>query len=356
MNVNMKRSLILSVLGLLLMTLPAQAARVEVQVPPGVMSVSLLSAGTLPVLGHMRQSLEAEQRELDERFGVQALAEKLAQTETLIVKRRKTYEDTVASTRHRYLSQITVEVLSAEAFISPEASALGEITFTYRITNQTDRIVSDLVYAPRVGGISLPTSSRQMLELSHPDTLKFGIAPGKTLSNQGASPERFTFFIGELKSDQLAFIRKHIRENFHLDLKDLHFVERIDYKGQTATMDVEQAFAATLKPLKGSLDEALALRGKRQRDYQQAEAAFTEQLEEAHKRFSQVAFDLRHAAVRFSSPVANKHRCILNDIPPGTYLVYAPQGDGQALLQEITVPAGKLQLNLETTTKDPFLP
>jgi len=334
----------------------SHAARLQVRVPAGIPKVSLLSPGTDPVLDHLRGRLNEDLKTFDDQYHVEALKKETEVAQKSSDERLNAYKQGGKAIREEYIAKLSFRITRVSAFISPESSALGEIAFNYVATNHSDRIVSDVVYVPRIGTLKIPTQSKLVLEFMDSSTLKSGLAPGRSLGNAENNPERFSFFIGELSKTDLEKIRANLNRDFAIDVQDIHFASTIEYKDQGKVMDAEHAFQARLKELELASEAARKEAEAKLAVYHKALSDYNKAKEGSVKTFAESAQELKKDSVRFTGSVDEKHRSIFEDIPAGTYFIYASDGKGKAVFQEVRVKNGRQKMKIEKVVRDPFQP
>ncbi|MDT8273109.1 MAG: hypothetical protein RRA35_07925, partial [Desulfomonilia bacterium] len=223
--------------------------------------------------------------------------------------------------------------------------------------NSSDRIITDITFRPSIGSKVLPTTTALVLEFIHPQTLKLGLAPGETMTNNGHDPERFQFFIGNLSQEVLQQIRSDLSGSFAIEVLDLHFSSEKGYKGHIRVMDVEEAFEAQLKPIRNTLMKTETELASRRNALALAQEAFSSDRRKVMAEYTSAVEKLKRSSLRYKSAVdSKKGRSIFEDINVGTYLLYATNETGEAIFEEINVHEGKNQLMIHALRKDPFLP
>ncbi len=347
----------LTMLLIILTGLPAGAAELKLKLPSGTRDAVLLSAGTQAVLDHLHAGLDGKLAELDRRFGISALEQQQAGLEQTIAATTTQRKDRIHDIREEYLAKLDVKVLSARTEVSLESSSMGQIYFTYAITNRSDRTLAYLHYDPVVGDINIPTSSRLILELIDFESMLFGLAPGGTLSNAETAPEEFPFFAAELTQDQIDFLRKNINKQLKLHVSDLTFVKRVDYKGQVRELTLEQAFAGDLKKYDKRIADAEADLQTCRQKLEKARAGHAAEKKVLEEIFSRESSQLMEAALRQKSASAKNDTYVFEDLAPGDYIVYARAAGDKAVFEKITLSGeGRTSINLSATRKDPFSP
>jgi hypothetical protein len=132
--------------------------------------------------------------------------------------KKKAYSDRLNAIRNNYLSLVSVTIHSVKANINPSTSTLGDVSFYFTARNNSDRIVTDIIYKPLIKGRGLSTTTSLVLEFLDPRTMKSGLGARETMTNQGHEAEKFTFFIGRYHSrpqgppDRL---REEVRHKHH---------------------------------------------------------------------------------------------------------------------------------------------
>jgi hypothetical protein len=329
-------------------------ARLQLEVPPGMTDVYLLSSGTPSVLKHLQDQLNLSLDQLNTRYQIERLAEQKEKATNLVKGKKRAYANKLSSLQTQYIASLSLNILSTDAEVSPSSSALGDVSFFYSIKNNSDRIITDITYKPKIGGITLPTTSSLMLDLIHPQTLKSGLGPKETISNKGHEPERFSFFIGELSKEELKKIQSEIKKDFTIEVIDMHFTKEKDYKGQTEVLEFEGAFNSQLKPLQIAIADAEADEQSKKISFSNALSKFNKAKETVMNKHKKSLEDLKKTSVRYQIRPDEKNLCILENIPAKKYIVYSRKTNGQALFTEITVEDRKNKLMLNTMIKDPF--
>ncbi|HOS96679.1 MAG TPA: hypothetical protein PLR71_00530 [Deltaproteobacteria bacterium] len=342
----------------LMLLLPADihAARVVVAVPQGISEVRLLSAGTAAVLDLLRERLQIQLKDSSERTQVDRLEREVAQATAAITSAEKAYADQIEALRKQYIRDISLTIHSADDQITPE-SALGEIAFVYTVHNGSNRIISDITYKPQVGALNLPITSSLVMEFLNPRTLIYGLGPGESLSNQGGDPERFSFFLSELKGNEIKQIKASMPAGFSIQITDIHFVSQKGYKGQSKIMDVSEAFAGQLWAYRSAAQEARDSHTRKTEALARAKKVFASETKGSLDEFRSRSSDLKTTSVRYRASVKPKKlTATMDPVVPGKYFVYAPATRGKAAFQEVSVTRGTTKLTIETLKKDPFEP
>jgi hypothetical protein len=350
------RSIICVVCSILIFPCVLPAAKLQLEVPPGLTEVYLLSAGTPVVLEHLRGQFEHSLGQLSVNYQIDLLKEQAEKATALVKEKEQAYSRKFDSLKQQYLDSISVSIISSDAEIFPASSALGEVSFFYTIKNLSDRIISDITYKPKIGGITLPTTSALILDLIHPVTLKSGLGPKETLSNKGHEPEHFSFFIGELSREELKKIRSELQKDFSIDIVDMHFTKKKGYKGQTNVVGFKEAFIDQLNLLQISIERAQADEHTKKASYNKAFARFSEDKDAELLRYRKSLEELKKTAIRYQERVDEKNRCTFESIPAGTYFVYAPNAQGIAIFEQTSVKEHKNNLMIGEMIKDPFAP
>lgn len=350
------KSLISTVCFMLLFPCISTAAVLQLEIPQGLSDVYLLSPGTPSMLQHLRSQHEHAIEYIKQQYRIDTLKTLTEKADAIVKRYKQDYAAKLASLRHHYLDSVSLTIVSSEAELSPASSALGEISFIYRITNNSDRIITDISYTPMIAGIKLPTTSALILELIHPLTLKSGLGPGETLTNKGHDPEHFSFFIGELTKEEIKKIQSGIDKDFTIKIQNMHFTDKKGYKGQTTVMDFEQAFPSQLRQGRDAIQKAQTEKQEKVSSLNKAMAEYNEDKEKEFLRYKKSLEDLRKTAVRHQTQLDEKKRCTFENIASGTYYVYAHTQGGQTVFSEITVKDTKTKLVLNDMTKDPFMP
>jgi len=351
----MKRWIVLMLGVLILFPCPGGAATLKLVVPAGFKDVSLLSPGTSAVLDHLRGRLNGSLEALSAQYNIAGLKQELDTAQALSANRREVYRQGGKAIRDQYISKLDITITSATANLSSESS-MGEIVFTYTATNRSDRIISDVIYTPRIGEKKIPVASKLVLEFIDTKTLKSGLAPGQSIGNTPENPERFTFFVGEISKQDMQYIKANIGSAFALDIHDLHFMNAVGYKDQSQILDAEHAFQARLRELEEGGATAQRDAETKAEAYAKAVRAFNLAKEESVKRFKAEAAELKSASRRASATADKKNRCVFNDIEPGSYYVYASNGQGKAVFQPVEVGQGRSKKRIKAVVRDPFLP
>jgi len=332
------------------------AARLQLEVPQGLTEVYLLSAGTPSILEHLKGQMEQSVGHLGTKYQIDLLKDQAEQATMLVKEKKKAYSHKFNVLRQQYLDSISLSILSSDAEIFPSSSALGEVSFFYTIKNNSDRIISDITYIPKIGDITLPTTSSLILELIHPTTLKSGLGPKETLSNKGHEPEHFSFFIGELSKEEIKKIRSEFQRIFTLEIVDMHFTKKKGYKGQADVMGFKEAFVDQIELLQTSIKKARNEEQTKTASYNKAFAQFSKERDEELIRYRNSLEDLKKSAIRYQSRVDEKNRCAFENISAGTYFVYASNAQGRTIFEQRTIKENKNKIVINNMIKDPFAP
>jgi len=344
--------LIIFVIG----TADAYAVDLNILVPSGTDGVELLSPGTPQVLSHMRRELKANLDSLARKHDIIRLKTEADSAGALYVSRKKEYETRVNKIKEYYISKLVIRITNARAVIAPDASVMGEVSFCYTARNSSDRVIASVTYRPRIGSIFVPTPSPLVLEFLDPGTLKFGLAPGKEVSVNIDQPERLSFFIGELSAKDIDYIRRNISREFHLDVVDIRFADKVGYKDQTKIMDVSQAFAGRLRPLMERLRQLHAMAREKDAMYKEALLEYNNEKTELLKEFVTNATSLKHSALRYKCRAQGSGRFTVEGVAPGRYVLYANRPNGMAIFYTVDVKAKAQTVKVQSIRKDPFMP
>jgi len=349
---------VLSAITCILLFLPVNcfSAKLIVTVPSGITEVEILSPGTLAVLDHLRGRLHSQLKAVNDHYQVRRIEAEVKNLSLKVTESDKAYNEKIDALRKQYIARVPITIHSASAQINSE-SALGEITFFFTARNNSDRIISDIIYKPLVGNTPLPITTMLVLELMNPKTLISGLAPGESLSNQGSDPEKLSFFLGELKDKDINRIKGAMPNGFSIDVTDIHFVSQKGYKGQTKIMDVKEAFAETLKAYQSASQQARDEYRVKSEDLIKAKTLYEKDTIGAIDDFRFRSNDLKKSSVRYKVAVDPiKNRADIESIGPGNYFIYAPATPGKSIFEQITVGDGKNKLKIEKLKKDPFEP
>jgi hypothetical protein len=333
----------------------ADGAKVIVIVPDGMNEVSLLSQGTAEMLRFIHSKYEADIKRLEARYNISELKNQVDKSSILSRSEHDAMALKVQDIRNEYISRVSIKIDKVNPFISPESSATGEIEFTYTATNYSDRIIADIIYSPVIGKMEIQTSSKLVLDFVDRSTFKAGLAPGKTMITTEKDPDRFSFVIGQMNKNDLAFVRKNVEKGLSLKIKDIHFTNSIEYKDQSKVLTIEEAFPARLKDLivmtsseKKAAEEDLNKYNKAREDYDSAKSA-------SLMEFNREAGELKKSAVRYTSKSDKKGRAVFKEVLPGNYFIYGNK-DGRVVFKEISVKNARLKVKATELQKDPFKP
>jgi hypothetical protein len=351
----MKRALTTAVL-IFLAPAVLCAASFQCVLPPGIGEAHLLSEGTGAVLDYLKAGYQAEIEDAIERHRVRELEKQAAKVRETLAAKKRAYDDKFSSLRREYLSSLTITLESIDVALSPSSSALGDVTFSYTAKNNSDKIVTDIIYLPLIKDISLPTTTSLVLEFISPTTLISGIGPGETLTNRGHDPERFSFFISELSPEEIAILGKDAGGAFDIEILDMHFADRKGYKGQVAVKDFTAAFSRELGPFLSAIESAEADSRARERTHANALAAFNAESDRAAEKLGLQLTDLRKSSVRHSARPDKKNRFIFEGVSRGSYYLYASDRKGGAVFEKIEVKGESRQADYTDMGKDPFVP
>lgn len=350
------RPMVILLCVLFLVPSNSYAARLVVTVPRGIQEIRLLSPGTSAVLDFLKERLNVNLKSSSDRNQVERLEKEVQLAATAITEANKTHAEKIEALRKQYIDKVHITIHSASNHISPE-SALGDITFFYTADNTSDRIISDIIYKPVIGDIALPITTSLVLEFINPKNLIFGLAPGESLSNKGTDPEHFSFFLSELKAQDIKRIQSSMPGGFSIQVTDIHFVSQKGYKGQSGVMDVREAFPGLLGPYQAAVQRAQEQDRALREQLSKAKKLHERETRESINEFKAKAYDLKKSSVRYKGVVdQKKNRLSFEPIEPGTYIVYAPSGNGMAIFQEVTIDDGHNKLKIEALKKDPFEP
>ena len=351
----MYKYLIFSIMFLIL-PCSGNTAELYIKTSKGANNVQLLSPGTSSVLDHMHANLDTKLKNLEARYKIEQLKKDVDKAKAWEAQLSERCKDEVISIKDRYISKISIEIVSARAEISPESSALGEIVFSYTAKNNSDRIIGDIVYRPMIGDIVAPTPSTLILEFIDPKTFKFGLPPGGTITNMPGGLERVSFFIEEISNRQLEFIKAHISDSFRIDIIDLRFLNKIGYKDQTKVMDVEEAFKSQLKSLLDMARQAQVSRKMKEEGYKKALDEYNQARDKVVAQFKNASGELGRASFRYGAKEDKNNKYMFKKITQGRYIVYAKAGKDLAIFQPVEIRDTKQELTVDNIIKDPFLP
>ncbi len=350
------RLLLTTICFLLLLPINALPARLVLAVPQGISDVALLSPGTLAVLDHLKERLKLQLKEESNRYQISNLESEVKASALQVAQSDKAYKEKIDSLRKQYISKVSVTIHSANAQITT-ASALGEITFTYTAHNNSDKIISDIIYKPLIGNIPLPITTMLVLEFINSKNLISGLAPGESLTNQGSDPEHLSFFLSELTDKDVNRIKASMPGGFSFEVIDIHFVSQKGYKGQTKVMDVKEAFADVLGAYQASSVRVHDENKEKTQALATAKGLYERDTKGTINDFKARSNELKKASIRYQGDIdPKKNRASIESIKPGKYYVYATSTPGKAIFEEITIEQGKNKIKIETQKKDPFEP
>ncbi len=332
------------------------AGSLRCTLPPEIPVAYLLSGGTQAVIEHYKAQSDAEIAELSRRYRIDALAAEVKKAEELLIRKNQAYADRLASLREKYLSSLEISLEAADASVSPSSSALGDLEYFYTARNKSDKIVTDITYRPLIRGINLPTTTSLVLEFIHPRLMVSGIGPGETMTNRGHEPERFSFFISELSKDEINALKKDAAHLFSIEIIDMHFADRKGYKGQIEIQDFVSAFPNQLKPLLLDIKSAEAELKARRDSLSRATASFNSEKDRVLEDFRKSLAGLRKTSVRSSARPDKKNRFLFDNVPSGTYYLYAGNGRGSAVFEKVVIDDENRQEAYTDMKKDPFAP
>lgn len=350
------RLLLTTICFLLLLPINAFPARLILTLPQGISEVELLSPGTLAVLDHLKERLNSQLKEVNNLYQINKLEAEMRASALRVAQSDNAYKEKIDSLRKQYISKVPITIHSANAQITT-ASALGEITFTYTAHNNSDKIISDIIYKPLIGNTPLPITTMLVLELINSKNLIFGLAPGESLTNQGSDPEHLSFFLSELTDKDVNRIKASMTNGFSFEVTDIHFVSQKGYKGQSKVMDVKEAFADVLKAYQAASVRAHDENKEKTGALATAKGLYEHDTKGTISDFKTRSNDLKKASVRYQGDIdPKKNRATIQSIKPGKYYVYAPSTAGKAIFEKITIEAGTNKIKIETQKKDPFEP
>ncbi len=331
---------------------PAWATEVEVKLPAGYASAQLLSPGTGAVLKHYRSQLDRELKRLDAQFQLTQRQAELEQAELKLATSRTQLNQQTAMLRQASIARVRIQTHSAAVTDLGSSSTMGDIDFFYTVTNNTGHIVGSLVYQPMVGQLRIPTTSNLYLDLIDFATMRFGLVPGASLSNQGFHPERLSFFAGELKGGQLAEIKRSIASDFRLEIVDIKFLRQTGYKGQTQELSFDEAFAGELGPLRAAVSQAERELARARELAAETSRGLAAAKQQDVSRFAQAAGILQISSRRYQASQAR-----FTGVEPGTYWLYAKGPGGWAIFEKVWIHDARRQKIKSTNMRpDPFKP
>ena len=333
----------------------AEGAKVTATVPPGMDEVFLLSQGTAEMLRFIHAKYDSHIKGLEALYKISDLKN---QVDNSIMTSRSDGDSVatkVQGIRNEYISRVSIIINKVKPFISPETTAMGEIEFTYTATNNSDRIIADIVYSPVIGKMKIQTPSKQVLDFLDRTTLKAGLAPGKTMTTTEADPDSFSFLIGQMNKNDLSYVRGNAERKLSLKIDDIHFTNSIEYKDQSKVLTVEEAFPARLKDMVARNSSEKKLAEENLINYKKAQERFEAEKSASLLEFNREAEELKKSALRYTSKADKKGRAVFKEVLPGNYFIYAIK-DGRAVFKEISVKNARLKIKASELQKDPFKP
>jgi len=350
------RKLCLAVCLLGFFPIGAYAAGLNVTVPPGVEEVQVLSPGTAAVLDHIKYQFRDKLRVIEDKYQVSRLDGEVKAASGKMGSTDKAYQEKIEALRKEAISKVSITIQSANIDISPQ-SALGEIAYFYTVKNNSDKIISNVVYKPLLNNSPLAITSSLVLEFINPANLIFGLAPGETLSNQGHDPEHVSFFNNEIVGKNVQQIKSSLPASFTLSIMDIHFLNQKGYKDQTKEMGVKEAFAGQLKPYETAYQQAKNEYVEKTEGLRNARKLFNNESKGIIKEYDTQLTSLKKASVRSRAQVdAKKTRASIKSIEPGKYYLYGTGPGKKAFFKEITIEEGRNKVEIKSLAKDPFLP
>ena len=333
----------------------ADGSKVIAVVSPGMDEVFLMSQGTAEILGFIHKKFNSDIKGLEARYNLPELKARADKESMSSRSDNEAMTMKLQSIRNEYISKIGIKIDKVRPFISPETSATGEIEFTYTALNNSDRIIADVIYTPVIGKMQIQTSSKLVLDFVDRGTLKAGIAPGKTMITTEKDPDSFSFLIGQLNKNDLAYIRENAEKGLSLKITDIHFTNSIEYKDQSKVLTVEEAFPERLKDLISRTSSEKVSAQEDTIKYKEAQKEFDVAKSATLMEFTREAGELRKSAVRYTSKADKKGRAVFKEVLPGNYFIYGIK-DGQAVYKEISVKNSRLKVKAAELQKDPFKP
>jgi hypothetical protein len=341
---------------LLILPLNAHPARLIVTAPPGTTEVRLLSPGTLTVLDHIKAVFNGKLKIVDEKCQVAKLEREGKETAVKVESADKAYKEKIEALRREYISKVSITVHTVNLEITPQ-SALGDVTYTYTVKNNSDRIISDVVYKPLLNKNPLSITSSLVLEFINPGNLVFGLGPGESLTNQGHDPEHLSFFLNELAGRDMKQIQASLPGSFTINISDIHFLSQKGYKDQVKELGVKEAFAGQLKPFEAAFQQAQDDSKSKTMALSSAKKLFESETRGIMEDYRSQLRDLKRASVRYEGSVdQKKNKARIESIKPGQYYLYAVSQNKQAFFDKITIQSGKNKIEINTMKKDPFEP
>lgn len=331
------------------------AARLQCTLPQGISKMYILSSGTAAVIEHFKAQAEAGIAKFQTAYQIDALENQTVKADSGIQEKKKLYTERVSNLRKEYISKLTITLSSVRGSMTPSSSALGDVTYYYTARNNSDRVITDITYKPLVDGKGLPTTTLLVLEFIDPTTLKSGLGPHETMTNVGHDPEKFSFFIGEIAQEEIKNLKKDLEIRFGIKIVDMHFSSQKDYKGQFKPQTFEEAFSAQLRPLRIAIEQAEANNKAIKNVNAQALREFAEQRDGILGSLKKRLVELKKTSIRYTASPDKKNRYVFDDVVPGTYYVYAADGNGKAVFEKITIGEKKQKKAYTQMKKDPFL-
>lgn len=353
----MTRKLLIVALLIFALPFPLPAARLLCSLPRGLPSAFLLSGGTLAMMDYEKARAQAALRKLESEYRIDGSGAGTKKGSGQAALARQAYQARAEALRKHCISLLNIRLVSVRADINPSSSALAEVAYVYAAKNSSDRIITDVSYRPLMSGKPLSTTSTFVLEFMDPATMKSGLGPGETLTNQGHDPEKFSFFLSEVSPEEARAMQSGFDRKFSIEVVDMHFTDRKDYKGQFKPQTFEEAFAPALAPLGRTVKQAEA----RAKALDESESRVLREFRARKDALTAQEFraleGLKKSAVRSSATPDRKGRCVFTDVAPGTYFLYAGNGSGRAVFEKITVGSErKLRKTVTGMKKDPFVP
>jgi hypothetical protein len=346
-----------SALSFLLLIIPVSlsAARLQCTLPQGTSEMHILSGGTAAVIEYFRAQSDAQIMKLRTDYQIEALENQTTKADAVIQEKKKLYADRVSSLRREYISKLTITLRSIQGSITPSSSALGDVTYFFTAKNNSDRVITDITYRPLVDGKGLPTTTLLILEFIDPATMKSGLGPHEAMTNLGHDPEKFSFFIGEISQEELKNLKKDFDKRFGITIVDMHFSDQKGYKGQFKPQTFEEAFPGQLRPLQIAIEQAETHDKVIKNANAKALKEFTGQKNRILDSLKKSLSELKVSSIRYTASPDKKNRYVFNDVSPGTYFVYASDGNGKAVFEKIAIGEKKQKRTYTQMKKDPFL-
>ncbi len=334
----------------------AHAAGLTVTVPSGIEEVQVLSPGTSAVLDHIKSQYRSKLKAIEDKYQVSRLDSEAKAAAGKRDAADKAYQEKIEALRKEAISKISIIIKSANIDISPQ-SAMGEITYIYTVRNNSEKIVSNVVYKPLLNKSPLSVTSSLVLEFINPSNLIFGLAPGETLSNQGHDPEHVSFFNNEIVGKNINQIKSSLPDSFSLSIMDIHFLNQKGYKDQTRELDVKEAFAGQLKPFEAAFLQTKNEYAGKTEELKNARKQFDDESRGTVKEYRAQLSSLKASSIRGHARVeAKKNRASIKNLDPGKYYIYGTGSEKKAFFQELTIDEGRNKFEVKSLGKDPFLP